>query len=594
MLVQNKKRIMFYMHYDIGNIIDEHIVYQIKAYAELGIEIVFISNSTLAEFELDKVRPLCRKVMLHHNKGFDFTSWRDAILAEGWDFFNAYDQLIITNCTCYGPIFPFEEMFNEMDKRDPDWWGAAERTSSYGFISHVISSFVVFNKKVFESEIFRKFWTTVKSEYKTFWEVIRHGELRLTETLNKKFKYDVYCRLSDTRLLEELGHLETFFTANAGYFCEKTKSPFMKVKAFANMRTNVYSHADEIFAVLKRMDSQYPIELIVNHQYRTSPLSWVRNFPDMLKIIDDVQEKSAVDLHVFILLNDENMLDFYADIYKNSPFPLYVAVSGEINSDTVRNSISAPNVTIKVISENLKDSDWGGILVGLFPELAENNKIILVNNFKSYSKYNDFLNCKVKNHVVNSLLGSFERMSAAAAFLQNKKDVGMLISSLAAEQIFCDMLPQHTVQDKLFLKDYAGNKIAQENSIPTCMTYACYIKSDSMKLLAENKFCDIKNTECAINSQSDRLIAYLLQKFNLKTVFVTSTAELISENAHLRDKSVSLKVSNFKKHFSASIELAGKACINFYHSIFPASFTHKMMYFEEPLKQFLKKLLGKK
>ena len=38
MIVQNKKRIMYYMHYDIGNIIDEHIVYQIKAYAELGIE----------------------------------------------------------------------------------------------------------------------------------------------------------------------------------------------------------------------------------------------------------------------------------------------------------------------------------------------------------------------------------------------------------------------------------------------------------------------------------------------------------------------------------------------------------------------------
>ena len=86
--MQNKKRIMFYMHYDIGNIIDEHIVYQIKAYAELGIETVFISNSTLSESELDKVRPFCRKTMLHHNKGFDFTSWKDAILAEGWDFFN--------------------------------------------------------------------------------------------------------------------------------------------------------------------------------------------------------------------------------------------------------------------------------------------------------------------------------------------------------------------------------------------------------------------------------------------------------------------------------------------------------------------------
>ena len=592
MIVQNKKRIMFYMHYDIGNIIDEHIVYQIKAYAALGIEIVFISNSPLSESELDKVRPLCRKTMLHHNKGFDFTSWKDAILAEGWDFFNDYDQLIITNCTCYGPIFPFEEMFSEMDKRDPDWWGVAERTAYLGFDNYVISSFAAFSKRVFTSEIFRKFWGSIKDEYKTFWEVIRHGELRLTETLNKKFRYDVYCKLTDTRALEDLGHLETFFTCNAGYFCEITKSPLLKVKAFANIRTNVYSHADEIFAFLKRSKSPYPIELIINHQHHTSPLSWLRNFPDMIQVFDDFQTFSAVDLNVFILLDDENMLDFYNETYKNSPFPLYIAVSDEINLNFVKQFTSSAN--IKIIPESLKNANWGKVLSELFPELIEKNKIILINNFKSYSKYNDFLNLKIRNHTANSLLGSFERMSNVAAFLQNTKNTAMLISPLATEQIFCDLLPQHTAEDNLLLKNFAGNKIAMESSVPTCITYACYIKSESIKLLNENNFFNIKDTKQQINSQCDRLIAYVLQKFNLKTVFITSTAEMLSENAHLRDKSVSLKVANFKKHFSATVELAGKACVNFYHSLFPASFTHKMMYFEEPVKQFFKKLLRKK
>ena len=170
----------------------------------------------------------------------------------------------------------------------------------------------------------------------------------------------------------------------------------------------------------------------------------------------------------------------------------------------------------------------------------------------------------------------------------------MFIAPLTAEQILCGLAPIHNQKDISLLHNFpAGHKIAMESSVPTCMTYCCYIKSTAVKLLTQYNFFDSDNDDTQINNTCERLIAYVLQKFELKTRFITSTEELISENTHFRDRIVSKRVFEFKKHFSASIELAGKACVNFYHSVFPASFTHKMMYFEEPVKQFLKKLLRK-
>ena len=36
-----------------------------------------------------------------------------------------YDEVLLVNQTCYGPVFPFSELFGEMEKRDCDFWGVS-------------------------------------------------------------------------------------------------------------------------------------------------------------------------------------------------------------------------------------------------------------------------------------------------------------------------------------------------------------------------------------------------------------------------------------------------------------------------------------
>ncbi len=579
MIVQNKKRIMFYMHYDIGNIIDEHIVYQIKAYAELGIETVFISNSTLSESELDKVRPFCRKTMLHHNKGFDFTSWKDAILAEGWDFFNDYDQLIITNCTCYGPIFPFEEMFSEMDRRDPDWWGVAERTAYLGFDNYVISSFAAFSKRVFTSEIFRKFWESIKDQYYSYWEVIRHGEMRMSMTLKKEFKYDVYCRINDIRPCKEAVHEECFYTNEAGFFLATTRCPLLKVKGFANSRDTNFSRSDEIFRLWQKYALDYPFELILKHQKRVSPLSWIRNFPDVSHIINDENSVNITNIGIFFKINQPEDILLYEQYLKNLPFEIKIAVPAELS-----NKLQIP---AEIIPNELQNASWGKLLFEMFPEFIDSKDVLLVANIKFYPDIPEAVNLYITDYSCRAMLGTAGRINKIASMLNDSNTLAL--SPLPSDIVFTGKVPYLDNEDFKYLRNFAAlSNIPYDRSVPTVMTNFCYITCHALKELHEKDFFRQNDDSIA------KRIAYALQILSLNTVLVDCLQNLQNEYFHYHSYAVTLLRTNFKKHFSASVELAGKACVNFYHSLFPASFTHKMMYFEEPAKQFLKKLLHKK
>ena len=573
MAIKNKK-IMLYLHYDIHNIIDEHIIYQLKAYYEIGIEIIFISNSNLSNEELSKITDITHERILHHNRGYDFTAWKDVILAKGKDFFAVYDDLIITNSTCYGPIFSFEEMFEEMDNRKSDFWGIGIRSPYLGFYYHVGSYFVSFSKKVFTSKIFWHFWETIKDQY-TYWGVIRHGELRLTETLSKKFKYDAYSKLSDLRPCEKLGHHENYCTSTGGYFSEKAHSPLLKVKSFYNQRENPYSHAAEIFDMFKRIESSYPIELIINHQKRTSPLSWIRNFPNMLHIADiNIQENTNKELTVFITLEDEKMLDFYYPKYSKSPFPVYVAIAPELLKKF--DTLDIDNWKFKVIPTELKNASWGVLIKELFPELLENDKIILANNFQINSNESDFFNHNLRIYTTKNMLLNNNFMQNCAEILDQNSNCGLLLSPIAPELLFCDYTNMHSKADIDFLKNfYNQSPYPMEHGVPTCMLNCCYIKSSALQKLINAEYFEHHG-----NKNIDNLIAYALQKMALETKFVTSTAALQENICKFADYQTTYRKFGVKKHITIAIELTGKAVVNFYHSLFPAKFTQKMMYLE--------------
>jgi|GEM_PF-307640 len=198
--IKNEKRITFFVHHSVDNIISNDDIYLIEKLHCISDELVFISNSNLSKIELDKVDRYTSKKKLRQNKGFDFGAWKDVIEEYGYEELEKFDKLVLANNSVIGPFRDMENIFNIMNLKKLDFWGITlfpfQEDGSYiskPYIpEHIQSYFQVFNKEVFTNAVFKKFWSNVKN-YDKLIDVISECEVELTRLLSSEgFSYDVY------------------------------------------------------------------------------------------------------------------------------------------------------------------------------------------------------------------------------------------------------------------------------------------------------------------------------------------------------------------------------------------------------------------
>lgn len=204
-----KRRIVLFVHYDKGNIVskaDEDYIRYLSSFAE---EVVFITNSLLAETELNKVSSHVSKIIERSNVGFDFGAWRDGLFEVGFEYLDDFDELLLINNSCYCADYDFSRIFCVMEAEPVDFWGITLfpllEDGSYinkkQINEHIQTYFQVFNQPAFSSESFKNFWLNVKDETELI-DVIANCETELTKTLKDSgFKYDVY--IKETRILSK-------------------------------------------------------------------------------------------------------------------------------------------------------------------------------------------------------------------------------------------------------------------------------------------------------------------------------------------------------------------------------------------------------
>lgn len=220
--VQKKKRLALFVYYAKGKNNFSPDLYYIKQLAAFSDELIFISNGAMDAFCEAEVKKYSSSFILRKNAGYDFGGWRDGLAAYGYDKLKDVDEVIFANNSCYGPVFPFEEMFSKMETEDNDFWGvtafpeciASKRAEAAhlpdGRIPlHLQSFFMVFTHNVINSHIFREFWTSVKDE-KDILRVVAEHETRLTHFFEHHgYKWNCYIQAS-IPMQEQNNHLVEF------------------------------------------------------------------------------------------------------------------------------------------------------------------------------------------------------------------------------------------------------------------------------------------------------------------------------------------------------------------------------------------------
>lgn len=293
-----------FSHFDHENKIDDYVIYYLKSLKEISNEIVFVSTSQLENSEQIKLINICTKVIIRENIGYDFMSYKVGLLASGVEY-KKFDQIILCNDSVYGSLFPLNKMFIKMNKLKDDCWGIFK---SFECKKHLQSFFLVFNKKIIDSNFLFDFFSKV-IPLNSKNEIIKNYEIGLSTSLinanfclNSYIKYPLIinrfivfykamssfsCKLNkDSSFTVAVLRLFGRFIRNfykhflliilnnkincSLYFWEyslKKKCPVIKVELFRRNPTGFFPFSSLITSISK--NTNYPISLINKHVKRT-------------------------------------------------------------------------------------------------------------------------------------------------------------------------------------------------------------------------------------------------------------------------------------------------------------------------------------
>ena len=203
-------RLGIFCMYDSEGVVDNYILYLLNEIKKVVEHLTVVCNGELSDSGKNLLKNFTDDITVRSNTGFDMEAWKQGILNNEKNL-SDYDEIILFNDSFYGPFYPLEEIFSEMNEKysDADFWGITIQGQSedtfgacpYGYLpEHIQSYFLVVREKMFHSEHFIKYWKE-SEEAKNFYDAVTRHEVCFTKIFSDfGFKYAVYC---DTRELEK-------------------------------------------------------------------------------------------------------------------------------------------------------------------------------------------------------------------------------------------------------------------------------------------------------------------------------------------------------------------------------------------------------
>ncbi len=268
--MKSQKRICLFAGFDKKGEIADYVVYYLKALSQFA-DVYYWGDFESSEVEKNKLKPYCKGVYCAKHGKYDFGSWQELIQKLGREKIETYDELILANDSCYGPLFDFDSLFTEMDSRDCDFWGLSAAFNQH---IHLQSYYIVLKQPILRSPILYDFFARVKSE-SNYNEVCLAYEDRFTYVLSKSgFRFSSFI---EYRELENHPYKDIVSAIKRHHF------PLLKVKFFlGGIRDQ--AGVEDWRKVIKDY-TNYPVDLIENDLER-------RGF-DLTKIDKSVREKRS-------------------------------------------------------------------------------------------------------------------------------------------------------------------------------------------------------------------------------------------------------------------------------------------------------------
>lgn len=267
---QKKKRLCLFAGFDSQGEIADYVIYYLKALSKIS-DVYYWGDFDAKESELAKLKLFCKAAFCKKHDKYDFGSWQELIQQIGRTEIEKYDELILANDSCYGPLSDLSALFQEMDQREDDFWGLS---AAYNKHVHLQSYFIVLKHPVIQSGAFYNFFAAVKPEI-NYDDVCLNYEDRFTYLLSKAgFRFSSFINYND---MSNHPYQDIVSAIKNRHF------PLLKVKFFLGGIRDQAGVSD--WRKLLRDYTNYPVELIERDLER-------RGF-DLAEIDQSVREKHS-------------------------------------------------------------------------------------------------------------------------------------------------------------------------------------------------------------------------------------------------------------------------------------------------------------
>lgn len=450
------KRCGIFLFFDKDGVVDSyvlHLLYSLKPHMD---HLLAVCNGYVNREGLKALRETADDVLCRVNLGMDVGGYREGLFYLGWERLSEFDEVALFNYTFFGPIYPFSEMFEEMERRDVDFWGITKHhrvdpdpfgVNRYGYLpEHIQSHFMVLRKSLFMSYPYKDFIFNTPNP-KTYLESICEYETVFTKHFEDLgFRWDVYV---DTDQYEGYSYCPIMFYTKE--MMREKRCPIIKRRSFFTDYSDFLLNscgepavdAYEYIRDCTKYDTEYIWENILRLE-NLRDIHRVMHFNYMLPAYGTPYEGARGDAALFLLAERTEHVSWCARYLRGIPEYLDVFVVGSDSCRAAVREYLPEAVSVREI-EREDFSDYLGVLAELSDEaqayryagildLADLKQLTRppYSNGASW-QYADFENLLGNEQTIGNLLLHFEQEKRLGAVIPPMPEYGEMFAMAGAD-----------------------------------------------------------------------------------------------------------------------------------------------------------------
>ncbi len=315
--------------YSSDGYIDDSLIYLLKGLREVTDNIILIGDSPIFKSELNKLKDTVTYVSYRRRGQYTFGSYKEGLCfarENGYLDEKNTSELIMMDDSCYGPVYPFAESFDQMKSEIWDFWGYVGNQS---IDFYICSFFYVFNRKIIDSKLLDEFMNRVVGKVDRS-ITVAELETKLTDVLIRQNM------ISRTYVSEE--EQKSIDYRNILSLLRDYKIPLIKKRAInGDTKENIEAslkiiekHNPELYRMIRIQPISTAHRVMKLEEYRNSLFLTVERIRK--KIINGEKVKSI------FLVPSTSMFParpLFNAMQKNELFDAFIAVIPDLHSDDI-------------------------------------------------------------------------------------------------------------------------------------------------------------------------------------------------------------------------------------------------------------------